>query len=129
MEYKNFNIRVEAKLNGGYPIVVESEGVSEADGMLTLSADCLKIADELKDLDELEAGSQLPLSFGTSLYECLFKDSVGTTFYRSLGARNGDEQGLRIRLRLSPSEIAALPWEVLYDRQTKRFLATSDKTP
>src|SRR5262245_6932352 len=129
MEYKNFNIRIEGKLNGGYPVVVESEGLAEADGMLTLSADCLQVADELRDLDALTPGSPAPMNFGSSLYDCLFKDSVGTTYYRSLGARNGDEQGLRIRLRLTPAEIAALPWEVLYDRQTKSFLATSDKTP
>ena len=129
MEYKNFNIRIEGKQNGGYPIVVESEDLAEADGVLTLSADCLQVADQLKDLDGLEPGSPLPLNFGSSLYECLFKDTVGTTYYRSLGARNGDEQGLRIRLRLTAAEIASLPWEVLYDRQTKCFLATSDKTP
>lgn len=129
MEYKNFNIRIEGKQNGGYPVVVESEGMAEADGVLTLSADCLKIADELKDLDTLEPDSPLPVNLGSSLYECLFSNTVGTTYYRSLGARNSDEQGLRIRLRLTPAEIAALPWEVLYDRQTKCFLATSDKTP
>lgn len=129
MEYKNFNLRIESKNSEGYPVVVESEGMGETIGVFTLSPECQKIADELKDVAHLEPGSPLAMNLGSLLYQCLFQNKVGTMLYRSLGAVKDDEQGLRIRLRLTPSEIAALPWEVLYDQDAKCFLATSDKTP
>ena len=129
MEYTNFNLRIESKLGDGYPVGVDSDGMGETDGVFTLSADCLKIADELKDIQMLEADSHLPMDLGVSLYQCLFQNKVATMLYKSLGAVKDDERGLRIRLRLSPPEIAALPWEVLYDQESKCFLATSDKTP
>ena len=39
-----------------------------------------------------------------------------------------DEKGLRISLRLTPPELAALPWEALYDQEGRFFLSTSEKT-
>jgi CHASE2 domain-containing sensor protein len=129
MQYKNFSLRIESKLSDGYPVAVETEGMGETFGTFTLSADCLKIVEDLKDVENLQAGSALPRDLGSSLYQCLFQNKVGILLYKCLGSVKDEEQGLRIQLRLSPAEIAALPWEVLYDQDTKCFLATSSKTP
>ena len=129
MEYTNFNLRIEGNPGDGYRVVVDSQGMGEVDGAFTISAESLKIADQLKEVQTLEAGSHLPMDLGVSLYQGLFQNRVATMLYKSLGAVKDDQRGLRIRLRLAPPEIAALPWEVLYDQDSKYFLATSDKTP
>ena len=128
MQYRNFNLRIESKVSDGYPVVVESE-MGETEGRFTLSDDCLNIIEQLKDVGGLGSSSPLPLSLGVTLYDCLFQKRVGRLLNESLGAVKDDEQGLRIRLKLAPAEIAALPWELLYDDTAKCFLATSDKTP
>jgi CHASE2 domain-containing sensor protein len=129
VEYKNFDLRIEPKLNGGYPVVVETDGMGEATGTFALSAECLDLAGQLKNVADLDPASPVPMNLGLSLYRCVFDDNVGRKLYECLGKVSDGGHGLRIRLRLSPAEIAALPWEVLYDQQAKCFLATSDKTP
>jgi CHASE2 domain-containing sensor protein len=137
MQYKNLDLCIENKLGESYQVKANFEAM-EADGAFTLSPDCLKVAAELKNIEELEEGSDLPMSLGASLYQCLFRERVGEMLFMSLGnvLGGGDkekdedkEKGLRIRLMLSPPEVAALPWEVLYDQRRKCFLSTSGKTP
>src|SRR5437016_3536309 len=129
MEYTNFNLRIESKLGDSYPVVVDSEGMGEASALLTLSPDCLKLAEELKNVAALAAGSSLPMELGVKLYQCLFEKNIGIMWYKSLGAvSREDEKGLCVRLRFSAPEIAALPWEVLYDQDGRFFVSTSEKT-
>lgn len=130
MEYKNFDLCIEDKLGDAYRVKAESETMGETNGLLTISPDCMKIAAELKNVEELEDDSNLPMNLGVSLYQCLFHNSVANMLNKSLGGvLLADDQGMRIRLKISPPEIAALPWEVLYDQSTRCFLSTSGKMP
>lgn len=130
MQYKNLDLCIENKLGESYQVKAHSEAAGEVEGVLTLSADCLEVAAELKNVVELQEGSELPVSLGISLYQCLFQERVGQMLYMTLGdVLQDDEKGVRIRLMLSAPEVAALPWEVLYDQRTKCFLSTSGKTP
>lgn len=130
MEYKNFDLCIEGRRGDRYPVKAQSETMGDTDGTLVLQPDCLKTAESLKDVEEVGVdGSQL-MTFGASLHQCLFSDGVGDLLRESLGGvRQDDEKGVRIRLMISPPEIAALPWEVLYDQRNKCFLSTSGKTP
>jgi formylglycine-generating enzyme required for sulfatase activity len=68
-------------------------------------------------------------SFGTRLFETVFADKVGDCLRVSLELAKAQDQGLRIRLRLTDvPELADLPWEYLYAPDLKRFLALSDET-
>ncbi len=49
--------------------------------------------------------------------------------YRASLARCGPEHGLRIRLRIEPSELHAIPWELCYDAEVGAFLAQDPNTP
>lgn len=130
MEYKNFDLCIENKVGENYQVKAQSETMGEAEGVFNLSSECLKIATELKDIAAIAPDSQLPMNLGVSLHKCLFNDSVGDMLRTSLGdVLRDDEKGMRIRLILSPPELAALPWEVLYDHRTNCFLSTSGKTP
>ena len=130
MEYKNFDLSVQDKIGESYQIKVQSDAMGETDGVLTLSPDCLKTAAELKNIENIGSDSNLPMSLGVALHRCLFQDNVEHMLNRSLGDVGlDDEKGMRIRLMLTPPEVAALPWEFLYDQRSKCFLSTSGKTP
>lgn len=71
-----------------------------------------------------------PKQFGADLFTTLFADQVGTCLRQSLALMAKAGKGLRIRLRLDEApELAALPWEYLYDPIAQRYLVLSDQTP
>jgi hypothetical protein len=68
--------------------------------------------------------------FGSGLYRTLFSDQTEVTLLRSISEATARGAGLRIRLRLTDApELAALPWEFLYDDRRNRFLCLSERTP
>lgn len=68
--------------------------------------------------------------FGSALYEKVFSGPIESNLNRSLGEARARQDGLRVLLRLSDvPELAALPWEFLYDRRLDRFLCVSAETP
>jgi Tol biopolymer transport system component len=69
--------------------------------------------------------------FGGKLFDAFFRDRVRAALIRSLDQVEGQEDtGLRVRLRLAGSpELAELPWEYLYNTDTRRFVALDQWTP
>jgi hypothetical protein len=67
-------------------------------------------------------------TFGGRLFAAVFTDQVQQCFGRSLDAARHQQAGLRLRLRVS-GPLADLPWEYLFDPQSKRFLSYSTTTP
>ena len=130
MNYKNFDLSIESNSGDGYHVKVQSDLWGDTKGVFTLGPDCQSLLTELNKVEELQDDSPLPMNLGISLYQCLFREAVGAMLNKNLGAALlDDDGGLRIRLRVSPPEISALPWEVLYDRDSKAFVSTSGKTP
>lgn len=64
--------------------------------------------------------------FGYVLFKALFEGEVRDKW---IGSQNriagGEADGLRLCLSIRASELAALPWELLYQDDTSRFLATN----
>jgi YVTN family beta-propeller protein len=68
--------------------------------------------------------------FGGRLFDAVFHDQVGSALAASRDLAESRDAGLRVRLRLTDSpELADLPWEYLYDKDARRFLALSEWTP
>ncbi|MGR6964838.1 CHAT domain-containing protein [Geodermatophilus sp. URMC 61] len=68
--------------------------------------------------------------FGSRLFDAVFHDQVGNALTASRDRAESQDAGLRVRLRLTDSpELADLPWEYLYDKDARRFLALSEWTP
>ena len=69
-----------------------------------------------------------PVDLGGKLYFGLFKTGEGTVgahFSKCCGATlHRTHHGVRVRLRADEPRLAALPWEFLYSRGDRRFLAT-----
>jgi hypothetical protein len=68
---------------------------------------------------------------GGLLYGAVFQGKVAAVLATSLEKAEQDNVGLRLRLRFSEetSELATLPWEILYDPVQARFLALSESSP
>lgn len=72
----------------------------------------------------------LARDIGERLFKAAFKDDVHATYMSSLRLAEQQEKRLRIRLRLTESEAAQLPWEYLRDPSSGgKFLALDDDTP
>jgi CHAT domain len=65
--------------------------------------------------------------FGGQLFQAAFSGPVRSFLDRSLAAAESKNAGLRIRLRLPP-ELANIPWEYLYDRESAGFVSLSPET-
>jgi len=75
-----------------------------------------------------------PQRLGDQLFEALFSGPVRSLLDRSLGMIHGRERGLRIKLHIDPedpslAQLASLPWEFLYRKETRDFLNLSQFTP
>ena len=67
--------------------------------------------------------------FGRGLFESLLVGDVRTRYELSLSEARRQGKGLRLKLRIQPSELAVLPWEFLYDAERDRYPSLSSNTP
>jgi tetratricopeptide (TPR) repeat protein len=63
---------------------------------------------------------------GRQLFEALFTGSVYGTYRASLGVAQQQGKRLRVVLRLTAPELAALPWEMLFDPETETYLCRQE---
>ena len=70
---------------------------------------------------------RLVQELGAELFDWLFAGDARVLFdsSRQQAAREGDDQWLRLVLRIRPPELAALPWEFLYDTRRDDYLSLS----
>ncbi len=88
----------------------------------------------LRHLDVAREGSAPidPREAGEALFRALFSGQVGALWARSLGAVADRGLRIQIRLRLEASGsplLDSFPWELLYQPDTRDFLALSRMTP
>ncbi|MBC8264999.1 MAG: CHAT domain-containing protein, partial [Anaerolineales bacterium] len=130
MEYRNFDLWIEAQTIEGHPLRANSETQGAVKGLMALDPGSVAVRDYLEKLEEWETDEAFLQEFGTFLYNSLFTGDVESLFQLSLGEVIGQEdRGLRIRLRIDAPAIAALPWEYTYTPKQKYFLGASRKTP
>ena len=63
---------------------------------------------------------------GQRLFEALFNGPVYGAYRASLGAVQQGGERLRVVLRLTAPELAALPWEALFDPETQTYLCRKE---
>jgi CHAT domain-containing protein len=66
---------------------------------------------------------------GKELFEALFTADVRSLFATSFSSAKKSGKGLRLRLRVLPSELAVMPWELLRRSDVDISLAQSEWTP
>ncbi len=108
-----------------YPVRVMTSLAGSASGSLELDLADQDFRNELSVVRDM--GPDLPArqAFGTRLFEALFRDEVRDAWKISRGRlAAGEADGLRLRLWISDPQLAALPWELLYENGAG-FLATA----
>ena len=145
MEYVDFELEIGAGRGREYPVSVLRSPVGEARGTMRFPFDRRSLSNQLLVLENalLRSGvtssvrrgaapSEAPLrGFGETLFGALFTGDVLTCYEQSLRQvieeRRG--KGLRLKLRLQAPELAALPWEFLYDPKEGEYVCLQRRTP
>lgn len=121
MDYVDFELLVTPE----YRIRADSEQ-GAVDGQMALDLDEIELALQL--LEQERTNATLLKGLGGKLYGGLFPPAVHTHLRATAAAAEAGGCGLRLRLIIEAPELAALPWELLYDGQTNTFLANSTQT-
>jgi CHASE2 domain-containing sensor protein len=133
VRYYDFDVWIDARGEGGYPLRASCPPQGEARDVATLDADVEPLLSLVGALGRGEAQAADLVRFGSLLYGAVFRAPTGDVealFERSYGGlRDREREGLRIRLRLEPPKVACLPWELLYSPRRERFLGTTMDTP
>lgn len=118
MQYKDFVLMIQREGDGYQAKVMRSPGGEDSVIFQNPFTD-----DELEQFLDLlghpgqneQAAEDAARDFGGRLFQAVFAGGVNTRLHVSL-SEVGEECGLRIQLNLSDvPELAALPWEYLYD--------------
>jgi hypothetical protein len=141
MVYEDFSIKIEPKREEGYPVVVLQSRAGEGRSSFTLPFEPEEISDVLLELGQaVKHSSRAPnhdtphRHIGDLLFTALFSGQVRSLFDRSLSMARERQRGLRIKLHIDPqdpslAQLASLPWEFLFRKETREFLNLSKRTP
>lgn len=122
---RNFDLRLSGTLSAVSIEVIDSPaGQTAAPAVLacTVSPDALRGLQDNPNRSDLQA-------VGRSLWRCAFGAPAVAELWRASVAHIGPEGILRLRITIDAAELAALPWELLYDEALGRFLALDGQTP
>jgi len=129
-QYENFDLAASTGDEGQYELrVLYTPGAGETAQPVLASAAALRdLAPGLADLRALTLDRAGLQALGAALADWLLPPPI-SQLYRASLARLGPDEGLRIRLRIEPSELHGLPWECCYDAERGTFLALDPRTP
>jgi hypothetical protein len=141
VDYLDFEVEVSPAATGEYSVRVLRSPAGEASGTMRFPFDTLALTNRLQALQIalLRSGGTrrnigLPETktvqqFGTELWQALFTGDVLSRFEVSRNEARTQNAGLRLKLRFTAPELAALPWEYLYDATRGDYLSLSLATP
>ncbi|CAN5610564.1 hypothetical protein BH10CHL1_BH10CHL1_09670 [soil metagenome] len=141
LTYLDFELEIGAGDGPDYPVTVVRSPAGEARSVMRRPFGELALEERLKDLQIalLRSGNlrrQIPSPeeatvqrFGNALFDALFTGEVRSRYDVSQELANQQGKGLRLKLRVQPPTLAALPWEFLYDPRGAEYICLSRNTP
>jgi tetratricopeptide (TPR) repeat protein len=141
MDYLDFNLEIEAGNGREYLVTVLSSPAGEARETMHFPFDELTLENQLLTLQNTLLRSvgkrRLILSptelkvqnFGRALFNALFIGEVRSRYVVSQSEAAHQGKGLRLKLHFQSPEMAALPWEFLYDSNQVEYVCLSSNTP
>ncbi len=139
--YLDFELEISAGAGRLYPVAARSTA-GEARETMRFPYDELQLESRLDKLQIalLQAGGprrrraltpeeKTVQEFGQALFRALFAGELLSAYRASLAAARRQGKGLRLQLRIADAELAALPWEFLYDPAAANYLCLSTQTP
>jgi tetratricopeptide (TPR) repeat protein len=128
LSYETFELLIGSRTADGYPVTVLESLSGDASAFSLLAPEDPGLRQALDALETRRTDSALLQQLGQHLFQELFVGDVESRYRTSLGIARSQDRGLRIRLRIEAPELAALPWEYLYDPAEDAFLAISAQT-
>ncbi len=141
MEYLDFELEIQLGSGRDYPVVVLHSPAGEAHAVMHFPFDQLALESRLDKLQiallrsggarrsVLSDEEKAVQDFGQALFEAVFTGEVRNRYDVSCERAVQKEQGLRLKLRIQAPELAALPWEFLYDPRQAEYICLSRNTP
>ena len=141
MQYVDFDLEIGLRPDAqgqDYPVAVVRSPAGEARAVMRFPFDEAALIAYHETIQTALGGSgqerrqagQTVQEFGQRLFEALFAGDIRSCYDVSQReAARKDEQGLRVKLRVQAPELAALPWEFLYDARQGEYVCLSRQTP
>jgi len=141
LDFLDFELEITSDEGGRYTVAVVRSPAGEARGSFDLPFSSLEMENYILSLQNalLRAGNQrrrlltpeaeTVQEFGELLFDALFSDEIKSLYAVSRREASRRGAGLRIKLRIGPGELAALPWEFLYDPRREEYIGLSRNTP
>jgi CHAT domain-containing protein len=141
MEYLDFDLEVGPGNGQAYPMTLRRSPVGQARATMHFPFAPPALEALLKEVELAVLRSskvrrrvaapqeQVVQQFGQQLFEALLAGEIGQRYRASVLQATPRGRGLRLRLRLLAPELAALPWEYLYDANQGEYLCLARVTP
>lgn len=128
LHYRNFHLKLfQSPLDKGYYVEALETPLSRSDSVrLELPLEDLR--QQVSLFKNGTAGRDVSKKLGGAMFQALLPPPIREIWDRSEGALES-ESILRLRLDIRCPELAALPWEMLYDSGRRYFLATAPQRP
>jgi WD40 repeat protein len=140
MEYLDFDLEIKPEGERQYHVVAHSS-LNEAHSVMCFPFDESQLEKHLMKLQNallrssalhrrvLAPDEQAVQEFGKILFNTLFAEDLRQhyAFIRKKAAEQ--EKGVRLRLRFQAPELAALPWEYMYNEEEAEYVCLSLATP
>jgi len=127
-KYQTFELLIGQKREFGYPVTIIESPAGEGRALCRLNPEEPPWQELQFYIESGFLDAQILKTIGSTLFEALFVGPIEHIFRESQGIVSGKGEFLRIRLRIEPLELAALPWEFLYDKQKDDFFSVSPDT-
>ncbi len=141
MQYVDFDLEIGPRVDAqgqDYPVAVVRSPAGEARAVMRFPFDEAALSAYHETIQTALGGTgqerrqagQTVQDFGQRLFEALFAGDIRSCYdvsQREAGRK--DDQGLRVKLRIQAPELAALPWEFLYDARQGEYVCLSRQTP
>lgn len=142
LTYLDFDLEIERSLgDDGYKVSVLRSPEGEAEEEMIFPFSQVELESRLKDIKIALLRSanehRLALSpeeiavkdFGKALFNAVMTGHIGALYSSSQAKAAAMQKGLRLKLRVKPVELAAIPWEFMYDPRQEEFICLSSNTP
>jgi WD40 repeat protein len=138
MRYLDFDLEIGLGSGQDYPVAVLRSPAGEAHATMRFPFDEAALDTYHETIQAAMSGSgqarrqasQTVQDFGQQLFEALFTGNIRSCYDVSQReATRQDDRGLRVKLRVQAPDLAALPWEFLYDARQGEYLCLSRQTP
>lgn len=139
--YLDFEVEIDLGKGREYPVAVLRSPAGEAQQTMHFPFDELALESRLDKLQiallrssgahrRVLSPEELAVQdFGRSLFDALFIGEARSRYDVSLERATREDKGIRLKLHIQPPELAALPWEFLYDPRQAEYVCLSRNTP